>query len=894
MKAGLIATAIFFGQLSLASATTPSQSVFVQVALPPDTGFDVGALKTRLPTQASVEVRLASEASEVVDQVRQGKIDIALVPTSGISRYAPNFAVFDLPFIVSEGAADKLFSGVFGHETTPYLLSSLKSSGLGQIGGALYVDTYVLASQTPARSPGDYRGSRVALLQDSPMRGPLEATGASLVLMQNNKEIVRALEHGTIDAAELPLRELGHSFETPYIAMTSHRFSALAVIYNKSKYAQLSTEVREHIDSAFRTTRDSMYRPRPSFPENELEVDNNIRNEWRHLVEKTQWKTIDKVDKGLLTALQEPMVFHPMSATGEPGSDLRWNTWYQSGSETFSQQLYPDREYDLTLDLGRASYPGTLATAAEQWIFREIQRTPEGADISLLIRPVITSDILTVRADQPLTAKVLKIKRDRLVPQANDLQLVEQAASRQITLQTLSKALSVSEPLTWPIVVANRTGCAQIAFSIWNFSGLRPLDQIVINVPVVAHAGSPTPDCKASIDGGIDSLLSLDAQDPLSQADAALQFFDTGSKREGDAKTVAVFVSRTELQSALDKGAPPPVHAWTLKDELSRFLQQPENLQRSITKAHDEIDKQRPYDSVVRQLSASIFNARERSEDAVTEHAKKTLKELAAQSTPAMVLTRYFDNDGSIQYLPLALLAADAQERILSKRLTVVQPVAEPNSLPKNSCVDNWDLAIPDRLEGAQAEAAELLAKSDWRPTGAGNHWYRDNPQLFNFLRSRGNDNPPRTGLLLLAHHDKGGITYAWDEKPDRVINAEVRRTFGAGSFAVLAACTTSGASRESRNFMNHLLDNGMEAVITSPFQVDTTFGTHFAISFANAIKKAQDKGEPARLIELFNRAVDDTMQAYHEHPGYSDMALELQIIGNHDVKLCSSTEANH
>ncbi|MDF9757585.1 TRAP transporter substrate-binding protein DctP [Pseudomonas hunanensis] len=571
MKAGLIATVIFFGQLNLASATAPTQSILVQVALPPDTGFDLGTLKSNLPKQVNVEVRLASEASDVVEQVHQGKIDIALVPTSDISRYAPNFAVFDLPFSVSKGAEDKLFSGAFGQDTTPYLLSSLKSSDLGQIGVALYVDTYVLASQTPARSPGDYRGSKVALLQDSPMRAPLEAAGAHLVLMQDNRQIARALERGKIDAAELPMRELGHSFDTPYIAMTAHRFSALAVIYNKAKYAQLSAELRERIDSAFRTTRNAMYRPRPSFAENELDVDVNIRNEWRHLVEKTQWESIARVDKALLAALQEPLVFHPVSHTGEPGSDLRWNTWYQSGSKTFSQQLYPDREYDLTLDLGRTSYPGALATAAEKWIFREIQRTPEGADISLLIRPVITSDLLTARPDQPLTAKVLKIKRSRLIAQTSDVQLVEQAASHGIPPQTLSKVLSVSEPLTWPIVVANRTGCAQIAFSIWNFSGLRPLDQIVVNVPVVADAGNPAPDCKATIDGGIDSLLSLDAHDTPSQADAALQFFDTGSKREGDAKTVAVFVSRAELQSAVDSGHPPPVYAWTLKEELSPF-----------------------------------------------------------------------------------------------------------------------------------------------------------------------------------------------------------------------------------------------------------------------------------------------------------------------------------
>ncbi|MOA44104.1 hypothetical protein D3C78_1663330 [compost metagenome] len=82
--------------------------------------------------------------------------------------------------------------------------------------------------------------------------------------------------------------------------------------------------------------------------------------------------------------------------------------------------------------------------------------------------------------------------------------------------------------------------------------------------------------------------------------------------------------------------------------------------------------------------------------------------------------------------------------------------------------------------------------------------------------------------------------------------------------------------------------------MVTSPFQVDATFGTRFAVSFATVTKTAKEKGEPARLVDLFNRAVDLTMQAYQEQPGYSDMALEFQIVGNHQVRLCNHAVVGH
>lgn len=1075
MKAGFVVNLLTCGMLCLAAAPAVSQQIRIHAALPPEFLIDFARLNAALPGGAKIVIQRESAAAAVVEQVLQGNIDIAIVPTNSVTRVAPAFAVYDLPFAVSDDYY-RLFSGYSLRQLdiASDLDESLKKVGLGLIDKTLYGNTFVIAIRKPARSPSDFRGIRIGLPPDSTIRETLKLAGAIPVAVTDRRSIIDALLKKEIDAVEWPLDDLPNIAmgftHARYVAMTHHRFSGIAIVYNRSNYARLSSDERKRVEKAFEQNRNGVPDVDVPYGFTKLEINENIQSEWRHLVEKTHWKTISKIDNELLSTLQIPDVplpapnvtqawlddyeprlreaikdsdlklerrenalvviapidssfdpkrpamllpatlgpftrvakvlevdpktavlvlghsdtsgaapanvklsqeraqsvaaifrlsglqrdrlmlrgmggdapraandsvegrtlnrrvelivtpqntmvallskynmpapapppapvhVHPPASEAEffrPRGALGWNTWFQSGSQTTSKQLIKDRDYEIILDLGRDKYPGALSAAVTKLVLKEIEQSPADSDISLLVRPIISGDTLMARPDQPLVAKILRIERRKLAAQDNDGQVIQRAKVENLPLREISQALSVGEPLKWP-VVALRTGCAQIAFSIWSVSGLRPLDQIIVNVPVVAADRPMVPDCTAAISGGIETFLSMDTLSNPTQADAALHFFDTGNKRVDVAKTVAVFVDRSELETAIGNGQSPPVYAWTLKSELSQFLGQPDNLQRSIANAHDAIKKPRPYDTVVRQLSAAIFNTRDRSEDAAASHAKASLKKLANRAEPPIVITRYFDRDGSMQYLPLALLAADASERVLSRRLTLVQPLQNTRALSNDACVDNWDFAIPDTLEGAHAETAELLAKTDWRPTGPNINWYHDNLELLSFLKERGDEKSLSTGLLMLAHHRNGSITYSKDGNPDRILSSEVQREFAHGSFAVLAACATSGTSQESQDFIQHLLHNGVDAAITSPFLVDATFGTRFAVSFATVTKTARQNGEPARLVDLFNRAIDLTRHAYRDQQGYSDMALEFQIVGNHQVRLCSRASAGH
>ncbi|QAY83365.1 hypothetical protein CUN61_05005 [Pseudomonas arsenicoxydans] len=55
---------------------------------------------------------------------------------------------------------------------------------------------------------------------------------------------------------------------------------------------------------------------------------------------------------------------------------------------------------------------------------------------------------------------------------------------------------------------------------------------------------------------------------------------------------------------------------------------------------------------------------------------------------------------------------------------------------------------------------------------------------------------------------------------------------------------------------------------------------------------------QPSGMVEAndvrVGHAIDLTRHAYRDQPGYSDMALEFQIVGNHQVRLCSRASAGH
>jgi C4-dicarboxylate-binding protein DctP len=874
-------------------AATPNEAIYAQ---------GLAELRRRTGGLLTVESRGPQTSAQVLAALRRGEIELGIVPLSALKEVAPGFGVFDLAFGIPDVQSMMLFSQELAARP---LSEELARQGLGSL-GVWYGGALVIAASRPLRSPADFEGSRLAIRADAVAARPFAAVGVALS-SPGPANLPSALQRGAVDAAELTWTEVQTlASALRYVTETNHRFIGHAVVYHRARFESLPAATRTLLRNALReVTREVSQqvagRERAAHQKaldtpglTVLAVDDRLRAEWREAMAAAQADDIRRIDPELvqMAHVRQRQASAARSATA---FGLTWNAWFQVSQQAPARDLTVGTAYEFKLDLARLGYPGVMSSYAEARVMAEIERQREAGEVTLLVRPILMGGALRPLAGTDFGARPLRIRTDRLSPTVRDAQTREAYMRGQLSLQQLAAELSVGEPLAWSLV-AREAGCARIALSIWDPLGLRPLDYLVVTQGV-RRAGEREPACPEGLQGGalvsgLHALLDIDpagAAAGTRRADAALHLFDVERAGEERPGTIGVYVDRAEFEAAAAAGRTPAVHAWELDSRLSDFLSQPTKLQDSLSGVRASLGRvERPYADVVRQLDAALFGARTADDQAAADAARQAMQRLAQQGQAPQMLVRYVNDFGQLYYVPLALLAADAPSRVLARRITVVQPLPGASRTAAGNCFDAWNLAIPRRLDGVRADDAELLRRDDWRVTGDRLAWYEDNLALLRFLSSPAQAGKTGEALVLLAHHGDGKLTYSATARPDRILDEELRRNFGPGSVAVLAACSTAGISDASRAFVQKLMRRGVEAFVVSPFQVDASFGTHLAVSFVDVAGEARRRGETPRIVDLYERALQKTIDSFAGQPGYGDMALEFQLIGNHELRLCA------
>jgi hypothetical protein len=104
---------------------------------------------------------------------------------------------------------------------------------------------------------------------------------------------------------------------------------------------------------------------------------------------------------------------------------------------------------------------------------------------------------------------------------------------------------------------------------------------------------------------------------------------------------------------------------------------------------------------------------------------------------------------------------------------------------------------------------------------------------------------------------------------------------------AILAACTTVGDIAETRAIVDRFAQQGVDALIVSPFSVDAEFGTRLALEFEKVIAEERTKGGGASLLQLFERTVARVAAVYKSQAALRDMSLEFMLIGDPELRIC-------
>ncbi len=847
-------------------------------------------------------------ARHLIDGVRAGALEMAVVPLASLGTYVPRFRAFEIPFLfhdtrhrLSVQFADRDFK----------LLDELRSAKLEAVGW-WPGETLVLASRKPVLEPTDLRGLRAVTLS---ARSSGEASALLLLAEKLGavpkdlpwSQVAAGLERGDIDVIEAVLTDL-HQLRAPKLSvtLTQHLYAGYVVIANPARWAGLPLGVqaalREHLQRAHDTThrkivdaaaaaRRELAQERGavffSMPSKEIQ---NWRNALRseHLAGAAGNDFIKYVERsGFFTA----------SVSRGSGPEISWNAWFEDGPESVPKDVAAfelNGVYRFYLDLSR--YPYTSDFSAK--LGRPVEELLGGkGERRLLLQPVLLGAQIGPAPGIAMRPQALTVKLERARADPKDGELLEAFDKGRLTTRALSGQVNLGGFVSWEIK-AQAIGCGGIAVTVWDQARVTPLDHIVLQIPVRNRGTGPKKcgwnDTAKSMNAGLLTLLAGPAPRADARApDAALHVFE--SSDDGKVRSHAVFIHRRRLLEALanPKAIDPGVYSWQLASGLSTYVSDASQMPELIKAAHkavaQPVARPFPFEDVAFELAQKVFGGTSEHDRREGARAQAALRDAVEKAAEPTVIVRLVSTNGETVFIPFGLLAAQAKKPEVPKRFTVIQPLPQPRPA-RSSCIDTWRIARPRELQGVGGDARDLLLQAADAAPAPGISVIDNHASLAGYLASNEGAVADRgDGLVVLAHHDSGYLKFNdADRPPARIAHEYIKREFQSGSAAILAACTTTGNITETRLIVDQLARQGVDALIVSPFAVDAEFGTRLALEFEKVVAEERGRRGGITLLQVFERAAARVATVYKNQGALRDMALEFMLIGNPEIRLCN------
>jgi len=234
--------------LRLAHSNSPSHPVHLGML----------AMGERLAALSEGELRLKVYPSEQLGSERQaielvqiGSLDLAKTSSAVMEAFAPEFAVFGLPYVFEDGAHERaVLEGPVG-------AGILASGADRRLLGLAYLDAGARSFYTvgaPVRTPEDLRGLKIRT-QSSPSAIRLvEALGATPTPLAFG-ELYTALQQGVVDGAENnpPSYHLTRHYEVaPHYTLNEHTAVPDILVIGSETWSRLDEQERGWVRDAAR------------------------------------------------------------------------------------------------------------------------------------------------------------------------------------------------------------------------------------------------------------------------------------------------------------------------------------------------------------------------------------------------------------------------------------------------------------------------------------------------------------------------------------------------------------------------------------------------------------------------------------------------------------------
>ncbi len=173
--------------------------------------------------------RQLGDEKQMLEGLRFGTVDLALVTNSVVAQLEPSFQLFDLPFLFSnEAQAHKVFDSEVGRTMS----AKLESKGIVNLGYTEGGFRQMLNNKKPVTTPADIQGVKYRVMQNPMFIEMFSRLGGSAVPMAWG-ETFTAVQQGTIDGLEGATSVFYASkFQevTKYLSVTNHNYSVVELL----------------------------------------------------------------------------------------------------------------------------------------------------------------------------------------------------------------------------------------------------------------------------------------------------------------------------------------------------------------------------------------------------------------------------------------------------------------------------------------------------------------------------------------------------------------------------------------------------------------------------------------------------------------------------------------
>lgn len=191
---------------------------------------------------------LGRKSGDLPGMVESGELSCCYISTVRFTRWVPELAVIDLPFVVRDRAAiQRAINGALGAyfrrrfaESSPFRLLGLWDNGFRHLTNKV----------RPIRAPADCKGLKIRTQMSASHGEALSALGF-VPVPADVKEFTEQIGGERFDAQDNPLTNIYnfgvHKYHR-YITMSSHFFGASAMICNAAHYASWPADLRAAVD----------------------------------------------------------------------------------------------------------------------------------------------------------------------------------------------------------------------------------------------------------------------------------------------------------------------------------------------------------------------------------------------------------------------------------------------------------------------------------------------------------------------------------------------------------------------------------------------------------------------------------------------------------------------